>query len=57
MPRLIDPPGRIEQQRAREVRFDPYPDNNIGPKVDGGRPPNYTTPLPEVSQSRWVLGQ
>lgn len=54
---LFKPPGSVEAQRDRAVRFDPYPENDIGPHVDGGRPPGYQNPLPEVSRSRWTLGQ
>ena len=43
-----------EVERKQAVRFDPYPDNDIGPKVDGGRPPGYGQQLPESVRSRWV---
>ena len=62
----VAPPGTVVPPNARNrawlekaerdqaVRFDPYPDNDIGPKVDGGRPPGYGQQLPETVRSRWV---
>ncbi|MDO4629607.1 MAG: hypothetical protein Q4C70_10520 [Planctomycetia bacterium] len=41
-PSLEPAPAHIQKQRA--VRFDPYPDPNLGPEIPGARPHNYTTP-------------
>ncbi len=49
-----DPSGNLQQQRNQAVRYDPYPDNDIGPKVDGGRPPSYSQQLPETVRARWT---
>jgi len=46
-------PGTTEYQRQRAQRFDPYPDDDIGPPIAGGRPPGYTEQNPEVTRSRW----
>ena len=45
-------PGRIEDQQSRAAVFDPFPDNDGGPEVEGGRPPTYTTPPPDWQRSR-----
>ena len=50
-PRLAHP-GTIEQQRLRSTIHDPYPDPDLGPKVDGGRPREYQEPLPEPVRNR-----
>jgi hypothetical protein len=62
----VAPPGTVVPPNARNrtwlqqaeqrqaVQFDPYPDDDIGPKVDGGRPPGYGQQLPEAVRSRWV---
>ena len=41
------PPGSIYEQRARAVLSDPFPNNDLGPAVMGGRPRGYDLPLPE----------
>jgi hypothetical protein len=51
-PRLFEPAGSEAYQQTRAQRFDPYPDTNIGPRVDGGRPEGYTTPPPEPARGR-----
>lgn len=49
------PPGTVEQQRLRAAVHDPYTDNDLGPRVDGGRPREYERPLPEAvrNNSLW----
>ena len=37
--------GSVERQRSRAVTFDPYPLNDIGPEVVGGRPRGFMDPL------------
>jgi len=39
--------GTIDRQKAKAADFDPYPLNDIGPSVVGGRPPGFFNPLPE----------
>lgn len=45
-------PGTIEQQRLRATIHDPYPDPDLGPWIDGGRPREYERPLPEPVRNR-----
>jgi len=49
-----EPQGNLQQQRNQAVRYDPYIDNDIGPKVDGGRPRDYGQQLPEPVRARWT---
>lgn len=39
--------GTVEEQTARAAVYDPYPLNDIGPEVVGGRPRGFTNPLSE----------
>jgi hypothetical protein len=41
-------PGPEPVQQARAQRFDPYPSNELGPNVEGGRPRDYQNPPPEI---------
>jgi hypothetical protein len=45
-------PGTIQQQRLRATIHDPYPEPDIGPEIDGGRPREYQEPLPEPVRNR-----
>ena len=45
-------PGTAQQQRAEAVVHDPYPLDDVGPPVVGGRPLGYLNPVPEVERSR-----
>jgi hypothetical protein len=50
-PRLLHPgPAPIQQYNA--TQFDPYPPNDLGPKIVGGRPLDYAVPLNEVTRAR-----
>ncbi len=40
-------PGTIHQQQIRATVHDPYPDQDAGPDVVGGRPRDYQQPLAE----------
>jgi len=46
-------------QQRRAVRFDPYPQDDIGPYLfreplmDGTRPRDYNEPVAEIRRSRW----
>ena len=52
-------PGPERLQRRRAVRFDPYLQDDIAPSslrvplMDGARPRDFATPVPEVRRSRW----
>lgn len=50
-------PGAAEFQQHRAQQFDPYPDTDAGPNVEGSRPEGYATPMPETSRgnpnNRW----
>ena len=52
-------PGPERLQRRRAVRFDPYLQDDIAPSslrlplMDGARPRDFATPVPEVKRSRW----
>ncbi len=43
--------GSVDRQKARAVTFDPYPLNDIGPPIVGGRPRGFTNPLPEAQRN------
>lgn len=45
-------PGTIEAQRLRATIHDPYPDQEAGPEIVGGRPRDYAQPLPEAVRNR-----
>ena len=53
-PRLIGP-GPAQYQRAVAQDFDPYPLNDLGPEIVGGRPREFQKPLNELSRSRLQL--
>lgn len=40
----LSPPGTIGEQRARAQLYDPYPDNDLGPPIVGGRPLGFDRP-------------
>jgi len=53
------PHARSDTQRAQAQVIDPYPDPNIGPPVEGGRPLDYQNPrsAPQRTQpDRWIRG-
>jgi hypothetical protein len=45
-------PGTMQQQQLRATVHDPYTDVNAGPEVVGGRPRDYSQPLPEPVRNR-----
>jgi hypothetical protein len=45
-------PGDVRYQRSVATAHDPYPLDDVGPEVVGGRPPGYEKPLPEVERAR-----
>jgi hypothetical protein len=44
---VLGPPGTMYDQRSRAVLSDPFPNNQLGPAVLGGRPRGFETPLAE----------
>jgi len=50
-PRILRPgPGPYQQQRA--TVHDPYPDVDLAPAFDGGRPRSFATPQSEPVRSK-----
>lgn len=51
--------GTARAQQRRAVRFDPYPQDDIGTTLfreslmDGTRPRDYNEPVAEIRRSRW----
>ena len=41
----LGPPGTIGMQRERAVIHDPFPSNDLGPPIVGGRPAGFDLPL------------
>jgi hypothetical protein len=51
------PPGTIGVQRERAVLHDPFPSNDLGPPIVGGRPLGFETPQSEptsIQASPWA---
>lgn len=42
------PPGTIGVQRARAAVHDPFPSNELGPEIMGGRPLGFDLPAPHA---------
>ncbi len=51
MPNLLHP-GNLASQRFDAIYHDPYPLDDVGPPVQGGRPRGYQKPVPEVVRGR-----
>jgi hypothetical protein len=49
-------PGPAKAQQSQAVRFDPYPEAEIGPPMVGVRPPDYQNPISEPARARWQIG-
>jgi hypothetical protein len=45
-------PGWANQQRRDAIEHDPYPLNDVGPEVVGGRPREYQQPVREIERAR-----
>jgi hypothetical protein len=43
--------GTMERQKNQAADFDPFPFNDIGPEVVGGRPPGFFNPTPEARRN------
>ena len=50
-------PGTAQYQQSMAQQFDPYPENEAGPAVVGGRPRGYQKPAAEVLRARWLQWQ
>jgi len=50
---LTRPPGPILWQQQNASLHDPYADNDLGPAVVGGRPPDFQRPRSEPVRNRW----
>ena len=51
------PPGTIGDQRERAVIYDPFPNNDLGPPIVGGRPLGFDLPQSEptsIQGSPWA---
>lgn len=46
------PPGTIARQRARAVVHDPFPNNDIAPPIESGRPLGYDRPPAEAASNQ-----
>jgi hypothetical protein len=46
------PQGTFEYQRGQAVLHDPFPNNDAGPAVVGGRPRGYDRPLAEAENNQ-----
>lgn len=44
--------GTTNRQKARAAVHDPFPLNDIGPEVVGGRPREYYNPEPEAARNQ-----
>ncbi len=53
-PHLTSPPPSAEYQQKRAQRFDPYPETETAPAIDGGRPRDFDRALPETTRARWA---
>ena len=47
-------PGTTEIQQRRAERFDPYPEQGVGPDISGTRPRDYQEAPAEVLRARWL---
>lgn len=49
-PQLLHP-GPAGYQRYNATQFDPYPQQDVGPEIVGGRPPDFAVPPNEVERA------
>ena len=45
-------PGPALVQQSRAEQFDPYPENEPGPRIVGSRPREYQKPVPEALRAQ-----
>lgn len=53
-PNLFDP-GNAATQQYNAIFHDPYPINDVGPEIVGGRPRGYQQPVPEITRARGIV--
>ncbi len=46
-------PGPAQFQQAQANRFDPYPEDDLGPELVGVRPRDFQEPRAEPTRARW----
>ena len=46
-------PGSSERQAHQAERWDPYPEEDVGPEILGGRPKGFEHPVAEPRRARW----
>jgi hypothetical protein len=51
LPRWLRP-GTVDRQQDKAVLYDPYPDNELGPEIVGGRPREYQQQVPTSVRSQ-----
>ena len=49
-PNFLAPPGDKDTQRGNAVLYDPFPDADAGPTIEGGRPLGYQHPVTNTSR-------
>jgi hypothetical protein len=54
MPNLWEP-GSAKEQQNRAIRYDPFPQTDMGGSTTNVRPKSYDKPIAEPSQARWYL--
>ncbi len=57
-------PGTAQSQQLRAHQFDPYPEDDLGPSVEGSRPSEFQNPPSDLQRARphelrrrWFPGQ
>ena len=50
-------PGPVGPQRTEAIYHDPYPLDDVGPEIVGGRPRGYQRPVPEAVRGRLLDSQ
>lgn len=48
--KIFGPPGTMESQRTRAMLHDPFPNDEVAPKIFGARPLGFDRPRAEASQ-------
>jgi hypothetical protein len=54
VPPRIFRPETVEYQRSEAQQFDPYPQDELGPAIVGGRPPDFQDPPADPARGRWL---
>jgi hypothetical protein len=53
MPSFFQPRQPTDVQQKKALRYDPYPETNVGPEMTGTRPRDYQIPPAEAARARW----